>query len=343
MGMDHEGCAPPARSMRAVLVRIPGGPDALELVDLPEPSPGPLQVRVRAEAMGVGKPDVMVRRGIYPWMPPLPAIPGNELAGVVDAVGEGVVTPRPGDRVLVSSRELAQRGGCYAEAICVPADAVYALPGSVGAIEAVALANYQLALALLFEAGAVAPRSILVHGAAGGVGTALIQTARAHGMVAIGVASNATKCAFARAAGATHVIDRSTEDVRARVSALTDGQGVDMVLDPVGGPGFSDGLDLLAARGTLMSYGILRGLPEKNLLGELRRLLGRSLAIRSYSIHALDHEPVLRRALMDRAIDLVASRTIVPPAATVLRLDEARRAHEMLDAAQILGKLVLVP
>lgn len=330
-------------TMRAVMVRVPGGPEALELVNIPEPRPAPGEVRVRAQAIGIGKPDVMVRRGIYPWMPPLPVIPGNELAGVVDEVGEGVATPRLGDRVLVSSRELAQRGGCYAEAICVPADAVYALPATVSAIDAVALGNYQLALALLFEAGAVTPRSVLVHGAAGGVGTALLQTARAHGMLAIGVASNAEKCAFASAAGASHMIDRSVEDVRTRVRELTDGMGVDMVLDPIGGPGFSDGLDLLAARGTLMSYGIMRGLPDKNLLGELRRLLGRSLAIRSYSIHALDHEPALRRRLMDRAIDLVSSGTVVPPAATIFGLAEAREAHERLDAAQVLGKLVLVP
>ncbi len=337
------GSSLPADTMRAVMVRVPGGPQALERVRIPEPRPSPGEVRVRAQAIGVGKPDVMVRRGIYPWMPPLPAIPGNELAGVIDAVGPGVEIPRLGDRVLVSSRELAQRGGCYAEAICVPADAVYALPASVSAVDAVALGNYQLALALLFEAGAVAPRSVLVHGAAGGVGTALLQTARARGMLAIGVASNARKCAFARAAGASHMIDRSMEDVRSRVHELTGGTGVDMVLDPIGGPGFTDGLDLLAARGTLMSYGIMRGLPDKNLLGELRRLLGRSLAIRSYSIHELDHEPALRRSLMIQAIDLVASGAIVPPAATIFRLDEVREAHETLDAAQVLGKLVLIP
>ena len=107
--------------MKAIQVQVPGGPDSLLLVDLPDPLPGPGQVRVKAHAIRVGRPDVLIRQGTYKWMPPLPAVPGAELAGVVDAIGEGVTQWQLGDRVLVSARELAQRGGCYAEAIHVGA------------------------------------------------------------------------------------------------------------------------------------------------------------------------------------------------------------------------------
>ncbi len=101
--------------MKVVVVRQPGGPEALELTDQPVPQPGPGQVRIRAHAIGVGRPDALIRMGTYKWMPPLPAVPGNEVAGVVDALGAGVQDLDLGARVLLSSRELPQRGGGYAE------------------------------------------------------------------------------------------------------------------------------------------------------------------------------------------------------------------------------------
>ena len=334
--------AEPVR-MKTVQLRQHGGPEVLEYIEVPEPEPLEHQVRVRAHAMGVGKPDALIRQGTYKWTPPLPAVPGNELAGVVEAVGTGVATALAGQRVLVSSRELPQRGGCYAEAVCVPADAVYPLPEGVSFVDAVSAPNLQLAGALLYESGARAPRSILVHGAAGGVASALLQLAQADGMLAIGTVSDATKFAFASASGATHVINRSVQNVKQAVMALTNGRGVDMVLDHVGGPGFTANLDLLAPRGTLVSYNALAGLPEENLLGEMRRLLGKSLGVRCYSIHSLDAEPLVRRALMVRALDLMAQGKVKAPQATCLPLAEAVSAHQMLEAGHVLGKLVLVP
>ena len=117
--------------MKAILVHAPGGPEALEAGELPMPVPGPGEARVRAMAIGVGRPDVLIRTGRYKWMPPLPAIPGNEMAGVVDAVGPGVQGVEPGQRVLLSSRELPQRGGCDAEYAVAPAQALYRLPDAI--------------------------------------------------------------------------------------------------------------------------------------------------------------------------------------------------------------------
>nr|WP_236589934.1 zinc-dependent alcohol dehydrogenase family protein [Ramlibacter aurantiacus] len=327
----------------AIQVRHPGGPEVLECVQLPEPAIAPGLLRVRARAIGVGKPDVLIRQGIYRWMPPLPAVPGNELAGEVAEVGPGVTGWRVGDRALVSSRELAQRGGCYAQEICVPAQAAFRLPPEVPWDDAVSLPNYQLAGALLHASGGRVPGSFVVHGGAGGVAIALAQMAAVDGIRAIATASTPEKAAYARRHGGAEGIDRSREDVAARVRALTGGRGVDVVFDHVGGPGFTANLDLLAPLGTLVSYNALAGLPTDNLLEALRRHGSKSPAIRCYTIHTLDGDPPLRRALLQRAIDLLAQRRIHPPPATCLPLSQARRAHEMLDAAVVLGKIVLRP
>jgi NADPH2:quinone reductase len=329
--------------MMAIQIRHPGGPEVLEYVQLPEPVAAAGMLRVRARAIGVGKPDSLIRQGIYRWMPPLPAIPGNELAGEVVEVGQGVADWHVGDHALVSARELAQRGGCYAEEVCIPAVAAYRLPPQVGWEDAVSLPNYQLAGALLHASGGRVPASFVVHGAAGGVAIALAQMAAVDGIRAFATASTPEKTDYARRHGGAELIDRSREHVAARVQELTAGRGVDMVLDHVGGPGFAANLDLLAPLGTLVSYNVLAGLPEENLLGALRRYGARSLAVRCYSIHTLDGDPSLRRALLQRAIDLLAACRIQPPPATCLPLSEAREAHEMLDAGAVLGKLVLKP
>ncbi|MBN9411123.1 MAG: zinc-binding dehydrogenase [Burkholderiales bacterium] len=329
--------------MRVVWLERPGGPQALAVVERPRPEPGRGEVRVRAQALGVGKPDMLMRRGIYKWMPPLPTVVGNELAGVIDAVGEGVRGVREGDRVLVSSRELAQRGGCHAEAVCVPAAAVFALPGGVSAEDAVSAPNYQMAAAMLFDAGGARPRSVLVHGAAGGVATAVLQLAQAHDVLAIGTASTAAKAAHARGAGALHVIDRSCTDVHAAVMEQTAGRGVDLVLDHVGGPGFVANLDLLAPRGTLLSFNVLAGVPQDNLVEALRARLDRSLAVRCYSIHTLDDDAPRRRELMQDVLRLMGEGRLRPPPAVRFALDDVRAAHELLDAGSSPGKIVLVP
>jgi NADPH2:quinone reductase len=329
--------------MKAIQIQRTGGPEVLQYVELPDPQPGPGEVVVRAEAIGVGKPDVMIRTGVYPWMPPLPAIPGNEMVGIVEALGPGAGGLQVQQRVLVSSRELTSRGGCYAERICVPAEALFALPVSVDPLAAVSMGNYQLARGMLFDSGSATPRSILVQGAAGGVGIALVQTAAAAGIEVIAVASTDAKCAYAKAAGAHHVHRRGSGDLRQAVLAITAGRGVDLVLDHVGGAGFVPQLDLLAARGTLLSYNVLQGIPPENMVAELRKRLDRSVAIRCYSVHVLDQDRPRRRELMQGAIDLLAEGSIRPPAPRTFALRDAQAAHRLLDGADLLGKIVLVP
>ncbi|WP_052263566.1 zinc-dependent alcohol dehydrogenase family protein [Comamonas thiooxydans] len=330
-------------TMKAVQLQTTGGPEVLSLVDLPVPQPGAGQVRVRAHAIGAGGPDVLIRNGTYKWMPPLPAIPGNELAGVVDAVGPGVSRLAIGDRVLVSARELPQRGGCYAQAICVAESVPFVLPDTIAFDDAVSLGNFQLALALLASNGNLPAQSILVPGAAGGVATALAQVARSRGLRVIGTASTAEKQAFAIENGVTDLVNGDVKTLPQQVMELTGGRGVDLAFDHVGADLFIACLRSLAPSGMAVSYNILAGPPSADVFDELRKLLARSLAIRTFSIHAVDADIPQRRGLMEEAIRLMASGSVRAPRAMRMQLAQARQAHELLDSGGTLGKLVLIP
>lgn len=333
------------RHMKVIQLQRAGGPEVLEVAEKPLPEPAAGEVRVRAQAIGISSADMLVRKGVYDWMPPLPAIPGNEMAGVVDALGQDVTGVSVGQRVLVSSRELPFRGGCYAQAIRVPAAALFQLPEPIAPNDAVSLPNYQLAGALLYESGVRKPRSIVAYGASGGVGMALLQLAKCDGMGAIGIVSTEEKRTFACRAGIEHVLIRGKDDLRSGVMAVTGARGVDVVYAMAGpSAAFAANLDLLAPRGTVVSFSSLGGpIPDADLYGELRRRWGKCLGVRVYSIHTLDNERELRRALMERAIKLMTADRLRPPAPTVLPLAEAARAHEMMEAGRSLGKIVLAP
>jgi NADPH:quinone reductase len=330
--------------VKVVLVRTPGGPEALELCDVPVPVPRPNEVLIRAEAFGVGQPDALIRKGVYPWMPPLPANPGNELAGRIADVGEGVFSLAVGQAVWLSARDLAQRGGCYAEFVAVPADAVHVLPDDVDIEQAAALGNYQVAYALLHETnGPRVPKSVLVIGAAGGVGSALVQLAKVAGMTVIGTVSTDQKAAFARAMGADHVIDYRKQSVPRETLALTEGRGVDLVLDHAGGPALTGLLAALANWGTLVSYNALSAMPDKDLLSEMRAHVGKSPAVRCFSFHSYDHDPEGRRRLMRAVIALLAKGAIRPAIGARFNLGDVRLAHALIDAGTALGKIVMRP
>jgi NADPH2:quinone reductase len=330
--------------MKAILIRRPGGLEALELAEVARPAPGPGEVRVKAVAIGVGRPDALMRSGRYKWMPPLPAIPGNEIAGIVDALGPGVEGLGVGDRVLLSSRELPQRGGGYAEYALAPAAALYPLPAAIGFDDAVSLPNFQLAQALLFGCGAaLPPQSVLLTGAAGGVASAMVQLARAHGLWVIATASTEGKRSFVRDNGAHLVLDPALPDLAGEVMAATDGRGVDLAIDPVGGALFVTCLRALAPLGMAVSYNVVGGMPSSDVFAELRALLARSLAVRAFSMHTFDADPVRRRGLMQAAIDAMAAGRVRAPQATVLPLAEARHAHGLLDAPDTVGKIILHP
>src|SRR3984893_8913465 len=246
--------------MRLIQFREPGPPNVLQCLDVPIPDPKPGEVLIRAHAIGVGIPDTLIRAGTYSFMPPLPATPGTELSGTVVKVGLGVTSRQPGQRVYTTARERPHRGGHYAEYVAAPAEATFLLPESVDLDAAAALANYQVAYHIFNHATRPQQgQSVLIYAAAGGMGNALIDLAKAAALTVIGVVSNEEKARFARDLGADHTINRKGEKVGERIRDITHGRGVDIIIDPVAGPSIADNIALLAPCGILVLYGALGG------------------------------------------------------------------------------------
>ncbi len=329
--------------MKLIRFDKPGPPDVLQCLDVPVPEPQPGEVLIRAHAIGVGMPDVMIRAGTYAWMPPLPATPGTELAGTIERLGPGVTARQVGQRIYTTARERPQRGGHYAEYVATPAEATFPLPDGVAFEAAAALANYQVAYHIFHDGLRLrGGESVLIYAAAGGMGNALIDFARAAGLVVIGVVGSDEKARFARELGADQVINRKSENLARRVHDLTGGRGVDAIIDPVGGATIPGNLALLGPCGTLVVYGMLGGKAQLDLQPTLRQSK-HSPALRQFSIHTWDDLVDERRAGMRAVIELMAAGKLRPRIHSVLPLADARRAHEMLAGGEVLGKLLLRP
>jgi NADPH:quinone reductase len=330
--------------MKAILLRQPGGPQALEYIDLPTPAPGEGEVLVKADTIGVSMPEVLVRRGTYSWMPPLPAIPGIEMSGTVVAQGAKVTAPAIGQPVFISARDLPVRAGCYAEYIAVPARTAYPLPEGCALEAAACLSNYQVAYHLLHTAArGVAAESVLIYSAAGGVGTAAVQLAVLAGKSVIGVAGSEAKTRAVIDLGAGQSINYNNEDVVARVMRSTGGRGVDLILDPVGGKNFGRNFTMLAPLGMVISYGRLDGPPEADLISAMRANSAASPALRFFSIHTFDGRPDIRAATMKILLGHLAAGKIRPLIHDRLPLAQAARAHQRLESGEVIGKLLLKP
>jgi len=328
--------------MKAIRISRTGGSDVLEPVDVPDPVPGPGEVLVQAEAIGVNYFDLLIRTGRYRWMPALPFILGNEMTGRVVAAGPGVTKLKIGQRVFIAGYEIGNRGGLYAQFAAVPEDAPIPLPDSIGSDEATALTNYQLAHILLHHAArGVNAHTVVVYGAAGGVGSALVDTAKAAGIEVIGTAGSDEKCEFVRRRGAAHAINYNTQNVVERVNAVTL-HGADILFDHVAGKGFTEGLKMIAPLGMIVSYAVLGGVPEDDLFKAMRGNIEASPAVRCFTMHTYDHMPEPRRQAMQAAVDLLAGG-VKPAIAQVFPLAEAARAHDLVEQRRAIGKIVLRP
>ena len=188
--------------MRRIQFREPGPPAVMQCLDVPIPEPRSNEVLIRAHAIGVGMPDCLIRAGTYSVMPPLPATPGTELAGVIEKVGPGVTTRQDGQRVYTTARERPHRGGHYAEYVATPAEATFLLPDTVDFDAAAALANYQVAYHIFNDALCLRKGdTVLIFAAAGGMGNALIDFAKTADLKVIGVVSSEEKARFVRSPG----------------------------------------------------------------------------------------------------------------------------------------------
>jgi NADPH2:quinone reductase len=329
--------------VKRIQVDRPGPPGVMQCLDVPIPEPGAGEVLIKAHAIGLGIPDCLIRAGTYSWMPPLPVTPGTELSGTVEKTGPGVTSRRIGQRVYTTARERPHRGGHYADYVATPADATFILPDNVDLDAAATLANYQVAYHIYNDALQPRPgQTVLICAAAGGMGNALIDLAKAAQLDVIGVVSSADKARFARELGAGHVIDRKRETVAERVKDITGGRGVDIIIDPVGGPSIPGNLELLGPCGTLVVYGGLGGKAPLDLQTTMRKSKN-SPALRQFSIHTWDHLVEERRAGMRVLIDMLAAGKLHPRIHARVPLAHAARAHEMLEGGEVLGKLLLVP
>jgi NADPH2:quinone reductase len=331
--------------MKAILLTRTGDPSVLDCVDVPTPRPRDDEVLVKADTIGVSRPELMVRKGIYPWMPKLPAIPGIEMTGIVVERGGNVTELAVGQKVLVSARELPERAGCYAEYIAVPARAPFPLPDDVDLEAAACLSNYQVAYHLIHTAGrVVSGGTAVIDSAAGGLGSALVQLAKIAGMRVIAIAGGKEKIDALKAFGADHAIDHLSEDPVARVAEITAGQGADLVLDGVGGKSFAQKFPMVGAFGMIVSYGRLQGLPEENLVANLGgTYFEASPAVRFFTMHTMDDKPRLRAESMSYLIGKLRDGALRPLIGGRLHLSQACKAHELLEARQVIGKLLLKP
>jgi NADPH2:quinone reductase len=334
----------PAPKNLRVVITAQGGPEVLKLVedDLPTPERG--QVRVRNFVSGVAYADVLMRHGLYPKTPPVPFAPGYDIVGEIDAVGPGVQGFSVGQRVAA----LTMTGG-YAQFTIVPEAHLVPVPANLDPAEAVSLVlNYVTAYQMLHRFAHIREgQSLLVHGAAGGVGTAALQLGKILNLKMFGTASKG-KHMLVSSLGAVP-IDYRSENFVARLRQLSP-RGVDCILDPIGGKNWLASYRCLCPGGTLACYGASSAVTEGKLsaglgfatLGLLKLLPGKHALW--YNIKNLrDQRPDWFREDLGKLLKLLAARQIKPVIAEKLPLREAARANQLLEQAQISGKLVLLP
>jgi NADPH:quinone reductase len=329
------------RTMRSVVLREHGGPDALRLEQAPVPEPGPGQVLIAAEAIGVGHAQVQIRRDEFPaaaWRPPLPTVLGGDVVGRIGAVGPGVGGVAVGDRV--GAFVLA---GAYADQVLAPADALVLVPDALDAAVATVLPGTgPIAAGLLDVGGPVAGRTVLVHAAAGGVGHLALQLARVLGAgTVIGTAGSAAKLAFIRAMGADAAVDYTRSDWVDEVRELTGGGGVDLILDGVGGGALLDGVGLLAPGGRLVFYGSAAGreVPPISALA----LMGLK-SVTGFNLSAWRQcAPRIHRERLAELTDLLGTGRVRAQVHARFGLDQAGPAHAAVEERTALGRVVIVP
>jgi NADPH:quinone reductase len=325
--------------MRAVRVHELTGPSALRVDDdVPEPAVTAGQVVIDVAAAGVNFPDVLLTRGRYQFKPPVPFAPGGEAAGVVRAVGEGVTSVAVGDRVAA-----AVLHGAFAERISVPELAVVKLPDAVSfEIGAATLLTYATTYHALVDRAAIRPgETLLVLGAAGGVGVAAVELGVALGARVIAAASSPEKLAFCREHGAAETIDYAREDLKDRVKALTGGAGVDVVYDPVGGALAEAALRGTAWQGRYLVVGFASGEIPKIPLN-LVLLKGCQIVGVFWGSFAM-REPAKNRDHAAQIFAWVAEGRLRPAIDAVLPFEQAAAALERIERRAVKGKLVLRP
>jgi len=325
--------------MKAVRFHQTGGPEVLVYEDVPDPVPGDGEVLIRIDAVGMNFADVMRRRGDdYPEPSPPPFTLGAEVAGTVAAVGNGVTSISVGTSVLATPG-----AGGYAQFICVPAAMAIPLPPGIGAVQAAALVGQGLTAALsLRKAARLAPgESVLVEAAAGGVGSFAIQLAKLYGAgKVIAAASTPEKRAIAERLGADASVDYMAPGWAGRVRELTDGRGVDVVLETAGGETVGQALDAMAPFGRMIFLGQSSG---KSARVDPWQLTVPNRTVTGFYIGAYLAFPELMQSTLGEIIGFIMNGKLSLQVRTVLPLARAAEAHRLLEGRRTTGKVILQP
>jgi NADPH:quinone reductase-like Zn-dependent oxidoreductase len=339
--------------MRALFITRHGGPEVLEVREVATPEPRAGELRVKVRAAGLNFSDVMARQGMYPDAPPPPCVVGYECAGVVDAVGDGVDAARVGERVIA-----LVRFGAQAEYVCVPAPQALTMPAAMSFEEGAALpVVYVTAYHMLFRVSHLRPgMRVLVHMAGGGVGIAALQLFRTvPGVTTFGTAS-ASKHDTIRAQGCDHPIDYRSADYAEEIRKLTDGKGVDLILDPLGGKDWKKGIGLLRPAGMLIAFGFanMNSGERRSFLHMAREgmqiplftplsLMDTNRAVAGVNIGHLWSELDMLSDEMRALLALYTEGRVAPRIDAVVPFDRAAEAHGRLTGRQNVGKVVLTP
>jgi len=336
--------------MRQVVIPRFGAPDVFEMRELPDPSPGIGDIRIRIRAAGINFADILARLGLYPDAPKPPMVVGYEVAGTVDAVGRDVVGFAQGERVIALTRF-----GGYADTVVVPVSQAFHFPDELSDSEAAAVpVNYLTASLALYRMAALAPgETVLVHNAGGGVGIAATQLARLRRATVIGTAS-AFKHDALRSFGVDHAIDYRHANVAEEVKKLTRGRGVDVILDPIGGRSFTDSYRMLAPLGRVIIFGLSSAAP-----GERRSvwrafqawlstprfnpmsMINRNRGVFGLHIGHLWDERRQLAPLMEMLLSELSAGRLTPVVARTFPLERAADAHRFIQSRANIGKVVL--
>jgi NADPH:quinone reductase-like Zn-dependent oxidoreductase len=344
--------------MRAVVISRHGRPEVLEVQERPDPPVGPGEVRIAVKAAGINFADTLARIGLYPDAPKPPCVLGYEVAGEIESVGEGVESHKVGDRVMAGTRFKGQ-----AELVSVPEAQALPLPEKLSFEQGAAFpVNYGTAYAALVIMGGLRERDrVLIHAAGGGVGISATQLAKGIGAEIFGTAS-ASKHEAIREQGVTHAIDYRNEDFATEVMRITDGEGVDVIMDALGPTSFRKDYRVLRPGGRLIMYGLSEvqsGTGKRNIGAAMRSLVRMPLATmpwwKSLSImnenkgvfglnmlHWWDREGSIDR-LVEPLLAGLDKGDLKPVVAEGFGFDRAPDAHRMIEERRNVGKVVLVP
>jgi NADPH2:quinone reductase len=322
---------------KAIRIAAFGGPEVMQLVEYDPGPPGPGEARVRHEAIGVNFLDVYYRTGLYPQ--PLPGGIGNEAAGIVEAVGEGVTDVAVGDRVAYATRQ----PGSYAQVRNMPAALLVPVPDAIGLDDAAAMMLKGMTVEYLFRRTFPlrGGETILFHAAAGGVGLIACQWAKALGVTMIGTVGSDEKAELAKQAGCAHVINYTRENFTQRVRELTGGKGVPVVYDSIGHDTFTGSLDCLSPRGLMVSFGNASGPVASFGLGELASR--GALFVTRPTLFAYNTDRDSFRASAGALFAMVESGKVNIAINQRYGLADAQTAHRDLESRKTTGSAILLP